>query len=292
MDYLLRILITINIYIILTLTLNLIVGYLGVLNLGHPGFYGTGAYTYALLSLHGVSFPLAVLSSAGLSALLGFFLGLSSLRLRSHYMAIASLGFLIIVLSLIVNLPSLTRGPLGIPGIPKPELFGYTFQSNFSFFLLSIVFTFFIALFLYRLIHSPFWKIVEAIREDEIAAQTLGKNTLKYKLQVFVLSAFFAGIGGALLASFLGFINVQTFNIDELIFVICMVVVGGMASFWGSIVGATLLVLLDESVRFFTFVPSQIIGPVRFSLFGLVLIFFMIFRPNGILGKRTNIFSK
>lgn len=292
MDYILHLLILITIYSILCLTMNIILGYLGILHLGHPAIYGIGAYGYALLSINaGFSFFPALICGGFFAMIAGLILSIPALRLKSHYVGMATLAFLIIVQGLLINMRDLTRGALGIPGIPKPTIFGYYFGTNTSFLLLSLVLTIIICFILHRVMHSPFSKVVETIKEDETASKTLGKNTIKYKIQAFMIASFFAGIGGGLLASYLGFINPTSFDPKELIIIITMVIIGGMASFWGSILGAALIILLPEPLRFID-LPAEFIGPLRYAIYGLLLILFMIFRPNGILGKRTNIFSK
>ncbi|MBI2463594.1 branched-chain amino acid ABC transporter permease [Candidatus Peregrinibacteria bacterium] len=299
MEYIFHILSLMCIYAILALSMNFIVGYLGILNLGFAAFYGIGAYTFAILvrgiAISGHFIQLSFLASfftAGIvSAFFGLLLALPTIRLKSHYMAISTLGFLMIIHGLFINLPNLTRGALGIPGIPRPIIFGFSFFTLQSFFLLSFIFFLMVGFILHRILHSPFGKLIEAIREDETAVKSLGKHTVFYKIQAFIVSSFFAGIGGALLASLLGYINPWNFNVDELLKTLAMVIVGGMASFWGSIVGAILIILLPEPLRLLH-LPPGIVGPLRYALYGLIIILFMIFRPNGILGKRTNIFSK
>lgn len=221
----------------------------------------------------------------------GILLAIPSFKLKSHYIGIACLAFLFIFNGIVYNLKDLTRGSLGIPGIPRPAIFGIHLESNFSFFIFTLIITILICTILYKILHSPFVKVIEAIREDETAVKTLGKNTKLYKLQIFMISTFFSGIAGALFASFLGFINPQNFHIPQLTTAISMIIVGGMASFWGSIIGTVILVLIPELLRFLT-LPPDILAGVRFGVYGLILILFMLLRPNGLMGKRTNIFTK
>lgn len=291
MNYILHILITINIYSILAVSMNMLLGYLGILYLAHPAIYGIGAYTFAILTLKGVNFFIALLAAGFSSMLASFILSLPALKLKSHYVGMSTLAFLMIVFSLFINLKDLTRGALGIPGIPRPEFFHYNFNSSLGYFLLTLTISVIILILLHRILKSPWSKVVEAIREDETAAKTLGKNIKKYKIQAFLITGFVGGIGGGLLACFLGFINPWNFAIEELMYILAMVVVGGMGSFWGSIVGVIIIVLLPEPLRFLD-LPSSIVGQLRYAIYGLLIILFMIFRPNGILGKRTNIFSK
>lgn len=278
--------------IILGLSLNMVVGYIGYLNLGHVGFWAIGSYTYTLLFMNGVHFFLALLAGGILAGISGFILGLPTLKLKSHYIAIASLGFTLIVYSLMINLTELTRGPLGIPGIPRPTILGISFDDNVPYFLLSATVTMLVGVIIYRLLNSPWGKILETIREDDIAAQALGKNTFQYKLQAFTLSAFFAGIAGGVYSSFFQYIGGPTaFSIPQLVFLLTVVMVGGAGSFWGSIVGSVIIVLLYEGVRFIPLEPN-LVGPIQQATFALILILIMLFRPRGIMGKKVQMFHK
>ena len=292
MDYYLHLATLISIYSILALTSNMIIGYLGILFLAGPAIYGIGAYTFSIMSINvGMSFFPAMLAAGVVSMIGGMILAVPSFKLRSHYIGIATLAFLFIFNGLSFNLRELTRGALGIPGIPRPVIFGEYLGTNLGFFLFALACTVIVMAILHRVLHSPYAKVIETIREDETASKTLGKNVIKYKLQIFALSSFFAGIGGSLLASYLGFIHPSSFNLVELTFILSMVVIGGMGSFWGSIVGAALLTLVPEPLRYLNF-SEEVIGGLRYGSYGLLLILFMLYRPYGILGKRTNTFNK
>ena len=270
---------------LLTLSLNIITGYIGYLNLGHVGFWAFGAYTFAILTFSGVNFLLAMLAAGIIAGITGFILGLPTLRLKSHFIAIVSLGFLYITYSLIINLDGITRGPLGIAGIPRPSLFGYDFQDNFSLMLLTLTISAICGFILYRVLHSPFGKVLETIREDEIAAKALGKNTYMYKLQAFILSAFFAGIAGALSASYFNYIGPGGFGIHQEIFFVAALMVGGAGSYWGSFLGTAIILSIEEISRFAPLAPN-LVGPIRAIIYALILICVMLWRPNGILGKK------
>jgi len=270
----------------------MLLGYLGILYLGHPAIFGIGAYTYAILMLdHGFTFFPALLLGGVAAAIAGALLSLPSIRLKSHYIGMTTFAFLIITNNLFLNLRGITRGGLGMPGIPRPTIFGETLLTQASFFPVVLIITVVSLLILHRILHSPFSRVIETIREDETASKTLGKNHIKYKIQFFIIASFFGGIGGGLLAAEIRFINPASFNVDQLLIVLAMVVVGGMGSYWGSILGAIIIVLIPEMLRFMS-LPIGFEGPVRLAIYGLIIILFMIFRPNGLLGKRTNIFSK
>lgn len=268
--------------------MNVLVGYLGILYLAHPPIMGIGAYTFALLATNGTNFFVALLCGALTSTLAGLLISLPSLRLKSHYIGMATLGFLIIVNGLLINLRDVTRGALGIPGIPRPKIFGHYLGSNLEFFLFIVPITLLAGFILYRILKSPFAKVIEALREDETSAKTLGKNHIHYKIKAFLITSFFGGLFGGLLAALIGFINPHSFFIEELIILLAMVVIGGMATFEGSIIGSIIIVLLPEPLRFID-LPANVVGPIRHLLYGLLLILFMIYKPNGIMGRRTNL---
>lgn len=289
-DYAISLLILIIIYGLLTVSLNMVMGYIGYIHLGHVAFWGVGSYTFALLILHGTPFFPALLAGGVLAGAAGFIIGLPTLRLKSHYIAIASFGFMDILYSLTVNFSDITRGPLGIPGIPRPTIFGYTFESNGQLLLLMVGIGGLLAFVAYRLLHAPFGKILEMTRDDEIATKTLGKNTYTYKLQAFTVGAFIAGIVGGLSASYFNFISPTSFYIPQMLTILAMLMVGGIASFWGSFVGAAVITLMTEGVRFLPFSPN-IVGPLRTMIFSLFIIVIMLYRPNGLMGKKLKTFQ-
>ena len=285
MEYILHILVIAGIYIILTLSLNLIVGFTGLPALGHAAFFCIGAYTSSLLALNlGVSPWIGLVAGATLSAVSGIVIGYPSVRLKGDYLALATFGSGIIVYSIAKNWVSLTRGPMGLPGIPTFSIFGFKLSQTWSYLTLVIIFVFLTVLAIKNITHSPFGRVLRSIREDEIASEALGKNINKYKLIAFATGAFFAGIAGVLYAHYMTFIDPSAFTVMESITVLLMVIFGGMGSISGSIVGATALVILPEVLRFIG-IPSPISAPLRQMIYGLLLVILVIKRPNGIMGK-------
>lgn len=285
MEYLLHILVLTGIYVILTLSLNLLVGYTGLPALGHAAFYCVGAYTSALLALNlGVSPWLGLLIGAIMAALLGFAIAIPSLRFKGDYLALVTFGFGIIVYSITKNWISLTRGPLGLPGIPGFSFFGFKLSEIWSYLVLVSFFVFLTYFTLNRLVNSPFGRILQGIREDEVATLAMGKDVDRHKIIVFVVGAFFAGIAGSLYAHYITFIDPSSFTLMESIIILLMVVFGGMGSLAGSFVGASMLVIFPEALRFLG-MPSSIAAPLRQMIFGLLLIVLMLKRPQGILGR-------
>jgi branched-chain amino acid transport system permease protein len=285
MEYLAHIIIIAGIYTILSLSLNLIVGYTGLAALGHIAFAAVGAYTSSLFALnHGISPWLGLLIGAVFASVLGAIVSYPSLRLKGDYLAIATFGLGVIVYSVAKNWVSLTRGPMGLPGIPSFSLFGFEFNNVWVYLVLVLVFVGITYLAIHNITKSPFGRVLTGIREDEIATEAMGKNIVKHKLIVFVVGAFFAGIAGSLYAHYITFIDPSSFTAMESITVLLMVVFGGMASLPGSVIGAAVLVILPELLRFLG-MPSSIGASVRQMIYGLLLVILMILRPQGLIGK-------
>ncbi len=285
MEYLLHILIIAGIYIILTLSLNLIVGYTGLPALGHAAFFCIGAYTSSLLALNmGLSPWIGLLIGACVAAFSGIVIGYPAVRLKGDYLALATFGLGVIIYSIAKNWVSLTRGPMGLPGIPGFSIYGFHLSEIWSYLLLVLVFVIITVFVIRRVVNSPFGRILRSIREDEIASQALGKDTTKHKLLVFVIGAFFAGIAGSLYAHYITFIDPSSFTVMESITILLMVIFGGMGSISGSIAGAVILVVFPELLRFLG-MPSSIAAPMRQMIYGLLLVVLMIKRPQGIMGR-------
>lgn len=285
MEYLLHVLILIGIYTILSVSLNLIAGYTGLLSMAHAAFYGVGAYVAALMALNLHSpFLVNLLCAVAMCGLLGALVGIPSLRIRDDYFVIATFAFQVITFSVLNNWVSLTSGPMGLPGIPRPTIFGLTISSHIDFLLLI---GFFCALTLWishRIVESPFGRVLKAIREDEVFAQAAGKNVAAHKVLVFVIGAGMAAVAGVIYAYYISFIDPTSFTVTESIFIICIVIIGGAGSLWGPVVGAVILVVLPEFLRFIG-LPSSVAANLRQIIYGGLLIGFMMWRPKGILGK-------
>jgi len=285
MEYLIHILIIAGIYTILSFSLNLIVGYTGLAALGHIAFACVGAYTSSLLALNfGISPWIGLIVGAILASILGAIVAYPSLKLKGDYLALATFGLGVIVYSIAKNWIGLTRGPMGLPGIPSFSIFGYQISNVWSYLILVSVFVVITFIAIRNITSSPFGRILKGIREDEIASQAMGKNVNRHKIIVFVVGAFFAGIAGSLYAHYISFIDPSSFTIMESITVLLMVVFGGMASLKGSLVGASLLVILPELLRFLG-MPSSVAAPLRQMIYGLLLVVLMIWRPQGLIGK-------
>jgi len=282
--YLIHLLILICIYLILAISLQLAVGFTGLLNLGHIAFYALGAYTSALLALNGFPFWFCFLSAGILAMLFGFLLSIPTNKLKGDYLALATMGFSFVVYAVALNWTGLTRGPLGLPGIPKPKILGIGFSDNFNFLILVGIISLISYLIIKRIVLSLFGKVLEAIRDNELVVRVLGKNTFKMKSLALMISAFFAGIAGSLYAHYITFIDPSSFNLLQLIPVLAIVIVGGLASLKGTILATIILVLLPEPLRFIGF-PSSIVGPARQIIYALLLLLILIYKPKGFFGK-------
>ena len=282
--YLIHLLILICIYIILAISLQLAVGFTGLLNLGHISFYAIGAYASALLALAGFPFWLSILSAGILAMIFGFLLSLPINKIKGDYLALATMGFSFVVYAVLLNWTDLTNGPLGLPGIPKPNLFGFDFSQNSDFLMLALAIALISYLIIKLITKSPFGKVLEAIRDNELAAKILGKNTFKMKAYAMAMSAFFAGIAGSLYAHYITYIDPTSFSIMELIPVLSIVIIGGLASLEGTVIATIILILLPEPLRFIGF-PSSIVGPARQIIYALFLLLILIFKPKGLYGR-------
>ena len=285
MEYLIHLAILFAIYAILGITLNLVVGYTGLLSVTHAAFYGIGAYATALLlTQSGVGFFLSVILGIIITAAISFLIGLILSKFKDDYYALASFGFNIIIFSIFLNWQSLTRGPLGIPGISRPELFGINFSSNLNFLILALLFLIIIYFISRFIVNSSFGRALKAIREDEKALQIFGYNTSYFKLAIFVISAGMASVAGSLFASYITFIDPSSFTLMESVFILAIIILGGLANLRGSILGALFLILIPEILRFVGF-PTDIAAQMRQVVYGIILILFMLYRPQGLVGE-------
>lgn len=285
MEYFLHILVISGIYIILTLSLNLVVGYTGLPSLGHAAFSCVGAYVSALFALSaGLSPWIGLIIGALVGALFGILIGFPAVRLKGDYLALGTFGFGVIVNSIAKNWISVTKGAIGLPGIPRFSIFGLFLDTIWSYLILVMIFVLITIFIIRRIVISPFGRVLRSIREDEIASKVLGKNIAKHKLLVFIIGAFLAGIAGSLYAHYITFIDPTSFTVMESITILLMVIFGGMGSISGSVVGATILVIFPELLRFLG-LPSSIAAQTRQMLYGLLLIVLIIWRPQGLFGR-------
>lgn len=285
MNYIFHILTMICIYVILGLSLNLTVGYSGLLSLCHAVFYGIGAYAAALLMMKaGLPFILAFLVTVLLVGIIAYLISIPSIRLHGDFFVLATLGFQIIIFSILYNWVGLTQGPYGISGIPRPGIFGMDITSVPAFFVLSLIMVALVWFITKRLTHSPYGRALEAVRDDEMAALALGKHVNNFKRSAFCIAGALASIAGVLFATYTSYIDPTSFTLEESIFILCIVIIGGAGNMRGPIIGAVVLVLLPEVLRFLH-IPDAVAANLRQVIYGLLLILMMRFRPSGLLGK-------
>jgi branched-chain amino acid transport system permease protein len=283
MDYIFYILILVDIYIILAISLNLLVGFTGLISIAHAGFMAIGAYTTTILLLKfGMNFLLTIPLGVGIAAVVSGLLALPFLRVKGDHYIIASFGLQIILYSILLNWVSLTNGPFGFSGIPRPKIFGYRFSTYGSYLILASSITLICVLFVWRVTRSRFGLVLKSIREDEVAASSLGKNVNRFKVIIFVVGSSIAAIAGSLYASAIRFIDPFCFTVHDSIFMLAVVIIGGTGNIFGSMVGAFILISLPEILKFLQ-VSEAIAAPLRQMIYGALLVIFMRFRPQGIL---------
>lgn len=266
-----------GIYVILALGLNIVVGLAGLLNLGFVAFYGIGAYSYAILSTQAdLSFWISLPIGIFLVAIAGVLLGVPALRLRGDYLAIVTLGFGEIIRLVLNNWDSVTGGPNGILHIGPPMIGPFIFREPIHYYYLIFIFVILTTIAIRRINNSRIGRAWVAIREDEVAAETMGIDTMKMKLLAFSFGAIWAGMGGVFFAGKMRFVSPESFTFFESVIILCMVILGGMGSIAGVILGAVILVILPEALRGFALYRMLALGA------GLVLM--MVFRPEGLLG--------
>jgi len=279
--YQVNIMTTALIYVVLGLGLNIVVGLAGLLDLGYVAFYAVGAYTYALLNHHfGLGFWTILPLGAAMGAIFGILLGFPVLRLRGDYLAIVTLGFGEIVRLILENWNEFSFGPSGISNIPRPGFWGIDMSlksASIYIYFLMIALALFTILVVNRLQNSRIGRAWIALREDEIACQAMGIDKTRTKLTAFALGATWAGMVGVIFAAKTTFINPASFTFLESAIILSIVVLGGMGSIIGVIIGALVLILLPEYLRAFS--------DYRMLLFGLTMVVMMVFRPQGIISN-------
>jgi len=277
--YHIQVMIFIGIYIILTLSLNLLNGYVGLLSIGHAAFYGIGAYASAKLVMEaGLPFPLAMPCAGVVAGIFGYLIAKPTLRLSGIYMTLATLGFNMICFLILQNWMSFTNGPLGIMDIPPPNIFGYKIETRVQYYYLIFFLVLLTVVSMHRLMTCRFGRALVSIRENELAAEAMGVHTTRYKIQAFVLAAFFAGIAGSYYAHFVKYVSPDSFYIYESFILLAMLAFGGQGNLIGPMVGAAVLIIIPELFRF--------LQEYRMLVYGGILIIMMLVRRQGLLGGR------
>lgn len=269
---------------IIVVGLNLLLGYAGQISLGHGAFYGLAAYTTAVVTTTlGMPVIVGLVAGVAMAALVAWIIGIPTLKLHGHYLAMATLGFGIIVYIFFNETIALTGGPSGFVGVPRLTLLGFAFESDLSYYYLVGLVLALILLLSGNLIDSRLGRALKAIHTSEKAAQVVGIDIARYKLFIFVLSAAYAGVAGVLYAHYLMFVAPSSFGFLFSVLLIVMVVLGGMANIWGAVAGAVFLTVLPEFLRAF--------DEIEILLYGLILVLCMIFLPEGIAGGAARLWN-
>lgn len=285
--YQVRIFTSAMVFIILGLGMNIILGLGGMLNFGYAALFAIGAYSYALITQHwGLNFWVAFPISAILTMIAGAIITLPVIRLRGDYLAIVTLAFGEVIRTVLENWGEVTNGPRGISNIVGPGFFGMDFsiqQKSIYIFYITLAVLGITIWTIRRLTHSRLGRSWEAIREDTLASQTMGIHLSWSKLVIFIIGAFWAGVAGVLFAVNTGFISPRSFTVTQSILILCIVVLGGIGSIPGVILGGAILILLPEYLRFLT--------DYRLLVFGALLITMMVFRPQGIIPQKRKMYT-
>ena len=263
------------IYVIAGMGLNLTVGYAGQISLGQAAFLGIGAYAAALMANAGISYALIIPAAAALCFVVGLGLGFPALRVQHHYLAFATLGFNMLCFLVFRNEDWLTGGNFGINNIPRPVLFGWRISRPADFYQFTLVVMLVLAALMAALLRSPWGRAFAALRDNPIRAESVGISTTFYTLMAFAIGAAFAGAAGALFAPLVGFIEPASFALSNSLSMLLMVIAGGSGRFFGPAVGAVIVVLLPEWLRF--------AADWYLAIFGFMIVVMMVWLPGGLL---------
>ena len=288
-----------GIWAILAISLNLVVGFTGLLSVGHIGFFGIGAYTVAILTSNapyeqlrteaiptfGWPFFAALPVAAVLAGLVALVVGVVFNRFRDDIFVLVSFGFTIISFNVFLNLRSVTRGAFGIHEIARPAVGSNVLTGELEFLGLVLGFLVIVLGISWFIVTSSFGRVLTAIREDEQAIEVFGYKATHYKLAVWTISAMMAGLAGGLFASWTTFVDPNSFILLESMLLVAIVILGGLATIWGSLLGAMAFVLLEEGMRFIPFLPVEYVGQSRLVVLGVMLVLLMLFRPQGLVGR-------
>ena len=272
MEYILHLLIIICIYTILSQSLSLVAGYSGQISLAHAGFYGIGAYSAAFMAVnYGTPVLVNMLIALLISGVVAFVVAKVAVKTVDDYYVVITLGIQVVIYSVMNNWQDVTNGPLGISGIPTISFFGIPLESKWAFLSLSVIISGLVWFILYNITKSPFGRVLRALSEDEIYTDSLGKNVGNAKMVSFVISGMLASLGGVLYAYYISYIDPTSFTLDESIFILSIVIIGGMRNLKGVFLAAVFLVLLPEVLRFVG-MPSSIAANMRQIIYGIALI--------------------
>lgn len=277
-SYILRIVTVCMMYVMIALSINLLTGFLGLMTLGQAAFWGIGAYAAAILSTKlGLGMGVCMIISAVVAGLFSLLLGLPTMRLKGYFLTVVTLGFCEIIRLVEMNWMDLTRGPLGIAGIPAPNFFGIDLSSNRQIYFVMLVLVVLSAFIVYSIIHSRVGLAIMSIRDDDLASAAMGVNVVRYKIMVFIISSMIVGVAGAFYAHYIGFIDPSSFTTAASTDMLIMAIFGGLGSIPGTILGASVLTILPETIRS--------MAEYRNLVYGIIIVVLMMVKPDGLLGN-------
>jgi len=286
LGYILNLLILVSISGILAASLNFIIGYAGIYSMAHAAFCGVAAYTGALVAIHlSASLLVAIPIAMAICATLSLVISLPSLRVRGDYFVVASLGLQMIAFTVFSEWKELTGGIGGLTGVPVATVFGFRLASLESFFFVSLVCLALVAFIIYTLVHTSFGRSLKAIRDNEVAAATFGKNPIVIKTVAVATSTAFCGVAGVLYAFHISFVNPESFTVDQSVFLMSMIIIGGTGTVFGPILGALIIHLLPAGLTYLTFLPARDLASLQQIIYGTAMVLLMIYRPSGLLGS-------
>lgn len=284
MNYLYHLIIYFEIYAIVAMSLNLLIGYGGLLQVAHAAYYGIGAYAAALLwTKLGWGFFPGLAVGAFAAGVMSLLVSLPAWRFKGDYFVMISIAVQTLIYATLYNWTELTNGPFGISGIARPVIAGYSFVTTSSITVLYGVLALGLGMIMALLKWSPFGRALQAMRDDELAARSIGIPVNWLKLQAFALASAMVGIAGGLYASYVSYIDPTSFSLNESILMLSMVIIGGTGNVRGPLTGAAVLILLPEALRFLQ-LPDAVAANVRVLAYGLLLVLMMHLRPQGLAG--------
>ncbi len=294
MSYLFHMIIYLSIYTIVALSLNLVVGYCGLINLAHAGYFAVGSYAYALATLTlGWGFVPSMFLGVGIAVVLSLTISLPAWRFKGNTFVIFSIAVQALLFSLLYNWcrlgeepgtwSNLTNGPSGLAGISRPVILSVKCSTMWSIALLSVALAITCSILTWLMVCSPWGRFLQAVRDDELAARGLGKSARSARVQAFIVTCGMVAIAGALYASYVGYVDPSISSLDESILMLCMVIVGGTGNFRGPLIGALVLLAIPEILRFLQ-IPDAVAANCRLLIYGFALVIMMHLRPQGLMG--------